>query len=313
MRLQTLAALVLVCLLAVLGTAPARAQSRAYVISDSTTGFILEEGGGDKKLPVASLTKIATAMVVLDWAAQSKADLGQLATVQDSSVQFSGQQGVGFQPGDQCSLRDLLYASLMQSDNIAAATLAEHVGRELGRRGGMSNTDVFVAQMNALGRQLGMIRTRFINPHGLDHLERTVPYSTAQDLARLTGYAMANSAFRFHVSQKERKITLTNPGGEISSYLLRNTNELLGIDNIDGVKTGTTARSGQCVIISAAKAPESRQEGERHIITPRRLTVVVLDSPNRFDTAARLLQRGWRLYDSWAAEGRPAKGWKAPR
>ena len=313
MRLQPFATTLILCLIAVLGTAPVHAQSRAYVISDTTTGFILEESGSTKKLPIASLTKIATAMVVLDWAAQSKADLGQLASVQDSSVQLGGGQGVGFQPGDQCSLRDLLYAALMQSDNIAAATLAEHVGRELGRRPGMSSSDVFVAQMNALARQLGMIRTRFINPHGLDHLERSVPYSTAEDLAKLTSYAMANSAFRFHVSQKERKITLTNPAGELSSYLLRNTNELLGADSIDGVKTGTTARSGQCLIISAAKAPESRQEGDRHIITPRRLTVVVLDSPNRFDTASGLLQRGWRLYDSWSAAGRPAKGWKAPR
>jgi len=195
----------------------------------------------------------------------------------------------------------------MQSDNIAAAALADHVGRELGRRGGMSASDVFVAQMNALARHLGMLRTRFINPHGLDHLERSVPYSTAEDLAKLTTYAMADSAFRFHVSQKERKITLTTPTGEPSAYLLRNTNELLGSDNIDGVKTGTTSRSGQCLIISAAKAPESRQEGSQRIITPRRLNVVILGSANRFDTAAGLLKRGWGLYDSWAAAGRPIK------
>ena len=84
-------------------------------------------------------------------------------------------------------------------------------------------------------------------------------------------------------------------------------------DGIDGVKTGTTARAGQCVIISAGKAPESRAEAGQQIITPRRLNVVVLGSANRFDTAASLLRRGWQLYDSWAAAGRPMKGWKAPR
>ena len=319
---------ILAALAALAFAAAAHAQTAAYVISDSTTGFILEQSGAAKKLPIGSLTKIATAMVVLDWAAASKADLGQLATVPQSAVRVSGGQGVGFQPGDQCSLRDLLYAALMQSDNVAAETLASHVGRALGARGGMTDEDTFVAQMNALARHLGMLRTRFINPHGLDHLERTVPYSTAEDLAKLTGYAMANSAFRFHVSQKERRIAISpaqpppsvegptaapGPASTPSSYLLRNTNELLGSNGIDGVKTGTTARAGQCVIISAGKAPESRAEGGQQIITPRRLNVVVLGSANRFDTAARLLQHGWQLYDSWAAAGRPFKGWKAPR
>jgi serine-type D-Ala-D-Ala carboxypeptidase (penicillin-binding protein 5/6) len=313
MRLPSLAIVFALCVSTLLGTAPARAQARAYVISDSTTGFILEQSGATKKLPIASLTKIATAMVVLDWASQSKADLSQLATIPDNAAQLGAAQGVGFQPGDQCSLRDLLYAALMQSDNVAAEALADHVGRELGRRGGMSPGDVFVAQMNALARHLGMIRTRFVNPHGLDHLERTVPYSTAEDLARLTSYAMANSAFRFHVSQRERKITLTNPAGEPSAYLLRNTNELLGVDNIDGVKTGTTARAGQCLIISAARTSESRQEGEQHIITPRRLNVIVLGTTDRFNVGAGLMNRGWRVYEAWAAAGRPVKGWKAPR
>ena len=307
MRLPSLAAFLLLCLFAAARTSPLHAQSRAYVISDSTTGFILEQSGATKKLPVASLTKIATAMVVFDWAEQSKADLSQLATIPDFAAQLGSGQGVGFQSGDQSSLRDLLYAALMQSDNIAAEALADHVGRALGRRGGMSASDVFVAQMNALARSLGMLRTRFVNPHGLDHLERSVPYSTAEDLAKLTTYAMADAAFRFHVSQKERKITLTTAAGEPSAYLLRNTNELLGSDNIDGVKTGTTSRSGQCLIISAAKAPESRQEGHQRIITPRRLNVIVLGSTDRFNAASGLLDRGWRLYDSWAAAGRPVK------
>jgi D-alanyl-D-alanine carboxypeptidase len=213
----------------------------------------------------------------------------------------------------------------------------------------MSNVDAFVAQMNALARTLGMTRTRFLNPHGLDNLEKEVPYSTAEDMARLTSYAMANTAFRFYVSQKERKITLVpapvavavpagpagrgvaNPNDPYepsfpepgvapavpalpaapagpTAYLLRNTNELLGVSGIDGVKTGTTNRAGQCLIISAGKPPETRQEGNEHVITPRRLNIVILGSQNRFETAQRLLARGWVLYDNWAAAGRPVKG-----
>jgi D-alanyl-D-alanine carboxypeptidase (penicillin-binding protein 5/6) len=255
------------------------------------------------------LTKIATAMVVLDWSEASSSDLGALATVPDGAAQVGG-QGTILQPGDRCSLRDLLYAALMQSDNAAALTLADHVGQAIGGSG--SPVDSFVVQMNALARTKGMKNTKFLNPHGLDNLERSVPYSSAADLAKLTSYAMANSAFRFYVSQRERKIAILSASGASSAYLLRNTNELLGINAIDGVKTGSTARAGQCVIISSAQPPDSRQEGETHIITPRRLNVVVLNAANRFPLAQGLLARGWQLYDAWAAAGRPTKGWKPP-
>jgi D-alanyl-D-alanine carboxypeptidase (penicillin-binding protein 5/6) len=286
-------------------------DAAAYVVSDSTTGFILNQYRSDKKLPIGSLTKVATAMVVLDWSEASNSDLSQVATVPDTAAQIAaGGQGTNLQPGDRCSLRDLLYAALMQSDNVAALTLADHVGRAIG--GGASPVESFVSQMNALARTKGMLNTKFLNPHGLDNLQRSVPYSTAADLAKLTAYAMGNSAFRFYVSQHERKITLFTQAGQ-TSYLLRNTNELLGVNAIDGVKTGTTARAGQCLIISAAKPPDSRQQGDVHVITPRRLNVVVLGATNRFPLAQSLLAQGWQLYDSWAAAGRPAKGWKPPR
>ena len=281
----------------------------AYAISDSTTGFILEESNGAKKLQIGSLTKIATAMVVLDWSASRGGDLAGLASIPDSALPIASPEGVGFGPGDSCSLRDLLYAALMQSDNVAAVTLADHVGRTLGG-GNAAPIVTFVAQMNALARKLGMTRTRFINPHGLDRLESTLPYSTAEDLSKLTAYAMANSAFRFYVSQKERKIAILGGANGQREYLLRNTNQVLGASDIDGVKTGSTARAGQCLIVSAAKAPDSRQQGEVHIITPRRLNVVILGAPDRFNLAVKLLNRGWRLYDSWSAAGRPPQ-WKA--
>lgn len=291
---------------------PSRAEdAAAFVISDSTTGFILDQYHGDKKLPIGSLTKIATAMVVLDWSQASTADLGQLATVPAAAAALASNQGTGFQPGDRASLRDLLYAALMQSDNVAALTLADHVGQAIG--GNNAPVDNFVIQMNALARTKGMKNTKFLNPHGLDNLERSVPYSSAADLAKLTSYAMADSAFRFYVSQRERKITIYSANGGQSAYLLRNTNELLGVNSIDGVKTGTTQRAGECLIISSGKPPDSRQEGETHIITPRRLNVVVLGAVNRFPLAQSLLARGWQLYDSWASAGRPTKGWKAPR
>lgn len=287
--------------------ASAQSSAAAYAVIDATTGHVLDARDENKKLQVGSLTKIATAMVVLDWADAGKRDLAQQATVPAQAGALAGTNPVGFQPGDRVSLRDLLYAALMQSDNIAALTLANHVGQTLSRSPDITPEIAFVIQMNALARRLKMERTRFLNPHGLDNVEGSLPYSTAGDLARLASYAMARSAFRFYVSQKEREIGIEHMDGTQTRYMLRNTNELLGTNSIDGVKTGATRRAGECVIISSQRAPDSVKNGETYIITPRRLVVVVLGSPNRFNVAAGLLNRGWQLYDQWAAKGRPVK------
>jgi D-alanyl-D-alanine carboxypeptidase (penicillin-binding protein 5/6) len=306
-RFLTKAAVGMVALVMI--ASPGTAQVTAYAIGDQTTGHILESQNPEKKLQVGSLTKIATAMVVIDAAEAKRIDLAEEAAVPTAPQLSAATTGIGLRPGDRCTLRDLLYAAMMQSDNLAAETLAFHVGSKLAAsRDDTSPVTTFVAQMNALARRLGMRRTLFLNAHGLDTLERKVPYSTAEDILRLTNYAMANSAFRFYVSQAERRITITSAAGEENGYLLRNTNELLGIQSIDGVKTGTTRKAGACLVISAARPPESRQEGEKVFITPRRLNVVVLNAPDRFKVAARLLSHGWELYDGWAAQGRPTKG-----
>jgi D-alanyl-D-alanine carboxypeptidase (penicillin-binding protein 5/6) len=248
-------------------------------------------------------------MVVLDWAARQGGDLAQVASIPQDAFVGSSENNVGFQAGDTITLRDLLYAALVQSDNIAAYTLADHVGRALQRLAPPSGeatrgtpVDYFVLQMNALAKHLGMERTRFLNPSGLDGKER--PFSTASDIARLTRYAMNNAGFRFYVSQKEREIGFGRGSGRLR-YLLRNTNELLGRDNIDGVKTGRTQLAGDCLVVTAALPSEVAQEGAATVVTPRRLIVVLLGSPDRFGEGAALLARGWSLYSRWAAAGRP--------
>lgn len=280
-------------------------QASAYAISDATTGYILEERNGDKKLQVGSLTKVATAMVVLDWANHGNRDLKELAVIPRAALQLTPNT-IGWAPGDRCTLRDLLYTALMQSDNIAAYALAEHVAASLpGRDPAVTAQDRFVAQMNALARKLGMERTLFSNPHGQDHAEKKVPFSTAADLAKLAKYAMADAGFRFYVSQKERKIEIEGFDGTRRSFLLRNTNELLGIDAIDGIKTGTTRKAGPCLMLSAARPPETVQNGPQVTVVPRRINVVLLNAPRRFETGDQLMDRGWQLFDRWAASGRP--------
>jgi serine-type D-Ala-D-Ala carboxypeptidase (penicillin-binding protein 5/6) len=285
--------------------------AQAYVIVDSKTGYILAEQEPRKRLQVGSLTKIATASVVLDWAEQRSGDLNQVVMIPQEAFVGVAENNIGFQPGDSITLRDLLYAALVQSDNIAAYTLAHHVGSRLGSLlpsevgSKLTPADAFVAQMNALAKQLKMERTRFVNPHGIDKNVRPMPYSTAEDMARLTRYALNKASFRFYVAQKERVISFSRAGRQLN-YALRNTNELLGKNDIDGVKTGRTARAGDCLILSANREPQLLKQGEMITVFPRHLIVVLLGSTNRFGEGAALVQRGWQLYDQWAAAGRLA-------
>jgi D-alanyl-D-alanine carboxypeptidase (penicillin-binding protein 5/6) len=285
--------------------------AQAYVIADAQTGYILEEQQPRKKLQVGSLTKIATASVVLDWAERKSSDLNQVVTIPQEAFAGTLENHIGFQPGDSITLRDLLYAALIQSDNIAAYTLAYHVGSQLGSllpadlASRLTPADAFVTQMNALAKQLRMERTRFVNPHGIDYNVKPLPFSTAEDMARLTRYALNKASFRFYVSQKERQISFDRAGHKLN-YVLRNTNELLGKMGIDGVKTGRTGRAGDCLILSSNREPDVVTQGKVVTVYPRRLIVVLLGSTDRFGEGSGLVQRGWQLYDQWAASGRVA-------
>ncbi len=277
----------------------------AYAVVDSASGHVLLEQGAGKRMDVGSLTTIATAMVVLDWLDYRKKDISEIAIVPPDAVGYP-ENPIGFQAGDQVSIRDLLYATLMQSDDIAAHTLAVHVGEDLPPATPDETPEQrFVAQMNALARKLGMRSTLFVNPTGLDMNERRTSYTTAMDLALLTRYAMNRSQFRFYVSQKNRQIDVDHPTAGAGGYVLENTNSLLGVDAIDGVRTGISKKAGPCAVLSAARPPESVQQGENYIITPRRLVVVVLGSQDRFGVGDQLLRNGWGAYDQWAAKGRP--------
>jgi D-alanyl-D-alanine carboxypeptidase len=284
--------------------------AQAYIVVDAKTGYILEGHEVRQKRQIGSLTKVVTAAVVLDWAERKGGNLNEVFEIPSQAFVGVTQNAVGFQPGDRISLRDLLYAALVQSDNAAAYTLANAVGSQLegavptsGSK--LSPVDVFVAQMNALAKQLKMERSRFVNPNGIDDKVRPMPYSTAEDMARATRYAMNKASFCFYISQKERQISFER-GGRKMNYVLHNSNELLGRDGIDGVKTGTTARAGDCLILSADRQPEVVQEGQNTAVFPRRLIVVLLGSTNRFEEGAQLMVGGWQRYDQWAATGRLA-------
>jgi len=294
-------------LLAVASTfACVRAES--FIIADNQTGRILEDSGKDRKVPVASLTKLALALVVLDWAHLRSGNLDATATVPAEALSTTGGiNPLGLQAGDELSLRDLLYAALLASDNVSAVTLADHVGRALPNPTGLDPVGNTVANMNALARQLGMRHTLYLNPHGLDTPDgQARPHSSAADLARLTRYAYSKPGIAFYVSQPAREIHIRR-AGTVLAQQLANTNHLLGTEGIDGVKTGRTSLAGECIILTSERSPEVRREGDTVFTTPRRIIVVLLGSEDREGKGLSLVRRGWELYQDWAGKGRPAK------
>ena len=120
MHLSRRSLIILLALLATASVVRSAAAAQAYVIADAQTGYILEEQEPRKKLQVGSLTKIATASVVLDWSERKSGDLNQVVTIPQAAFVGTSENNIGFQPGDSITLRDLLYAALVQSDNIAA-------------------------------------------------------------------------------------------------------------------------------------------------------------------------------------------------
>jgi len=299
--------LILFCclLLAAACFAPAARAAASYLIVDSETGHVLAEGNRNEKRQVASLTKVAAAMVVLDWAEATGTSMATPVEVPPGVTGVGGVNPCGLQPGDRASLRDLVSAAMMQSDNHAAYTLAYNVGGRLPNPQNLSPVDSFTAHMNALARKLGMKRTLFLNPHGLDNATPP-PHSTASDMARLTRYAYAHGGFNFYASQPNREITIEGADGLPRTFLLRNTNELLGQDGIEGVKTGRTARAGDCLILAADRdpLPVTNAQGQKVAIS-RRIIVVLLGSPDRFGEGLAMIRRGWDLHERWMAQGRP--------
>jgi serine-type D-Ala-D-Ala carboxypeptidase (penicillin-binding protein 5/6) len=283
----------------------AAAQSSVMVV-DSYNRKVHVAGNANQKRPVGGLAKIATAMVTLDWAEASKAGVNVLATVPNYAPAMAGTSRIGLQPGDKLTVRDLIYAAMMTSDDVAALTLGDFVGRDHLYRLGRGGEPIaeFVRQMNGLARREGANNTRFASPHGMED-GRGASHSTAADMARLALYAVSRPAMRFYTNQRNRDITVYRPSGNVV-VPLTNTNQLLGVDRIDGVKATSTPRAGHCVVISAERPSSVTPQADgSSMIYRHRMVVVVIGSANPFNEGHALLNQGWAAYDRWLAAGRP--------
>ena len=226
-RLAVLAALALLVAAWPAQAAAPAVDADAYIVVDPGTGETLAQRAPDRELPMASTTKMMTALVVLETA-----DLDDVMTV-PAEAAVGGSTG-SLVAGEMLPVRDLLTALLVASGNDAAITLAVGVA---------GSEQAFVARMNRRARELGLTETHFANPHGLDAPGH---HSSVRDLVTLAQTAMRNPVFRRTVSSRRASIPGPNGAGT-RSYVSENL--LLDLDpDVDGVKTGMTDGAGFALV-----------------------------------------------------------------
>lgn len=203
----------------------------ACIISGDTNQVIYEKNAYEK-LPMASTTKIMTALLALKTASPD-----DLVTV---SANAEGQEGssIYLARGDKIRMEDLLYGLMLNSGNDAAVAIAEYIS---------GNADSFASEMTALAHKIGAKNTFFKNPNGLDEEGH---FTTAYDLAIIASYAMKNPEFRKIVGTIEKQSTINS--NDILYF--KNHNKLLKmLEGATGVKTGFTKKSGRCLVSAAER------------------------------------------------------------
>lgn len=208
-------------------------SAKGCVVIESSTKRKLYAFNENQKLPMASTTKIMTAITAIE----NCDDLDEKFEISPKAVGIAG-TSLYLRKGDVYSTRDLLYALMLISGNDASVAIAEHVA---------GSTSEFVTKMNELAKKIGATNSHFANTHGLD---ADGHYTTAYDLALITSYALENDTFKEIVSTKNIKIS----NGEGENRYLRNKNKLLfTLDGCVGVKTGYTDDAGRCLVSAVEK------------------------------------------------------------
>lgn len=205
-------------------------SAKSAIVIDSASGETLYESNAYEKLPMASTTKIMSALIALE-----SGDLDEKFTVDSEAIKVEG-SSMGLKEGDTVTMRALVCGMLLPSGNDAANAAAVRTA------GSVEN---FVEMMNDRARDMGLDDTHFVTPSGLDD-DTDEHYSTAHDMAVLTSYALKNEDFAEICSQKYIKLSFGNPPYE---RWLTNTNKLLGsCDGVIGVKTGFTDKARRCLV-----------------------------------------------------------------
>jgi D-alanyl-D-alanine carboxypeptidase (penicillin-binding protein 5/6) len=234
----------------------------AAIATDLDSGRILFAQNIDAELPIASLTKLMTAIVV-----RENYDLDDVVVVSRNAAEQPPAK-IWLTTGEKMTVGNLLRGMLIESGNDAATALGESIG-----------TEEFVAKMNEKAAELGLRKTHFANPVGFDDAAN---YSTAREIALIAQYFLRDALLREIVGT--HKMTIFNELG--GAHHLVSTNILFnGYLDIRGMKTGSTDEAGECVAAVAANA------------SGKNILALVLDSPNRFQEAKGILDwatKNWR-------------------
>jgi len=254
--------------------APGGVKAKGAVLADAATAQVLWGRDADTERPMASVTKVMTALLVLQGG-----DLGRQIRIPKAAVTYAWKYGgetASLRPGDVLTAQELLEALLLPSGADAAYTLANAYGP------GMA---AFLGRMNATAAQMGMKHTHFTSPDGLPYPTETSTYSTPSDLLTLGLAAMRYPAFRSIVDLRFYHL----PKGQgHHQYWWDNTDELIGsYPGAVGIKTGYTDDAGHCLLFEAIR-------------NGRALIGVVLDSPATGPAAgakdaATMLNWGFKL------------------
>ena len=238
-------------------------SAKAACILEMKTGRVLFESNMHARLPMASTTKVMTALLAIELG-----DLNAKVTCPQSAYGVPG-TSIYLQQGETLTLEQMLKGLMLSSGNDAAVAIAEHIG---------GSTAQFVAMMNERAKQIGAVNTHFANPHGLPD---DTHYTTAYDLALISREAMQNDVLRALVSTKSADIPWE---GRTYNRHLKNKNRLLSdYDGATGVKTGYTSKAGRCLVFGAMR------DGLE-------LVGVVLGCYDWFDEAARLMDGCFDTY-----------------
>lgn len=235
-----------------------RVSASAAVLVESVTGTVLFGKNEHVRMHPASTTKIMAAILAIELG-----DMDSEVTVSGKAAGVPG-SSLWLRKGQRLRLDDLVRGTMLRSGNDGCVAIAEHIaGSEAG----------FVRMMNLKAQKLGAWNTRFANPHGLTEPNH---YTTAFDLALMARCGLRYPLFADIVSTRETEISLDS--GEEEWRRIANTNALLwSFEGADGVKTGTTAAAGYCLVASATRS------GVQFVS-------VVLDSASRWADSARLLE-----------------------
>lgn len=261
-----LSALLTLCLFGGFGGAASAhtAAAAALVVLERDSGRILAEKDAHRRLPMASTTKIATAITVIDRVP----DLDKRIKVPKEAVGVEG-SSVYLQAGEELTYRDLLYGLMLQSGNDCAAALAYLTAGDIPK---------FAELMNATAEKAGAANTNFVNPHGLHHDDH---YTTAYDLGRIAAYALRHPVFAEIVAAKRYAMPWA---GRDYNRIIVNKNKLLhSFAGADGVKTGFTKKAGRCLVSSATRGGMT-------------VVAVVLNCGPMFEECAGLMETAFGEY-----------------